>query len=183
MPEETPSARVATPSILFSVLAVLSLLFSFSPTLARQPILRPVSFYNQAAQVPRISRADDLFIEDLERRSFQYFWEQGDPNTGLVPDRARMDRAPLAESHRNVASIAATGFSLTALCIAAERDWIDVKLEFIHEIVLDQRMCENTAAVEQNVLSRLPLQLTHCLDYVVANDGGIAPRIGGLERG
>ena len=72
----------------------------------------------------KLSRQDELFIEDLERRSFQYFWEQADPNTGLVPDRARMDRSPLDENHRNVASIAATGFGLTALCIAAERQWI-----------------------------------------------------------
>jgi len=70
------------------------------------------------------SRQDELFLEDLERRSFQYFWDQADPHTGLVPDRARMDRSSLEESHRNVASIAATGFGLTALCIAAERKWI-----------------------------------------------------------
>ena len=72
----------------------------------------------------KLSRQDEVFIEDLQRRSFQYFWEQADPHTGLVPDRARMDRAPLDESHQNVASIAATGFGLTALCIAAEREWI-----------------------------------------------------------
>jgi hypothetical protein len=35
-----------------------------------------------------------------------------------------MDGAPLPESHRDVASIAATGFGLTALCIAADRNWI-----------------------------------------------------------
>ena len=63
-------------------------------------------------------------MKTFKRRSFQYFWEQADPQTGLVPDRARMDREPLAESHRDVASIAATGFGLTALCIAAEREWI-----------------------------------------------------------
>ena len=72
----------------------------------------------------KLSRQDEVFIEDLQRRSFQYFWEQADPITGLVPDRARMDRAPLDENHHNVASIAATGFGLTALCIAAEREWI-----------------------------------------------------------
>jgi len=71
-----------------------------------------------------LSSADETFLNDLEHRSFQYFWEQADPNTGLVPDRARMDGAPLDENHRNVASIAATGFGLTALCIGAERDWI-----------------------------------------------------------
>ena len=70
-------------------------------------------------------RVEAQFLDDLQRRSFQYFWEHADPNTGLVPDRARMDGKPLDESHRNVASIAATGFGLTSLCIAANRTWID----------------------------------------------------------
>jgi len=65
------------------------------------------------------------FLDDLQRRSFQYFWEQADPNTGLVPDRARMDGKPLDAGHQNVASIAATGFGLTSLCVAADRKWLD----------------------------------------------------------
>src|SRR4026209_2377429 len=124
MPEKMPSARVAAHSRLLSVFVVFLLLFSCSPTFARQPISKAVSLHLQSTPVFRLSRQDDLFIEDLERRSFQYFWEQADPLTGLVPDRARMDKAPLPESHRNVASIAATGFGLTAICIAAEREWI-----------------------------------------------------------
>src|SRR5215213_10991170 len=67
----------------------------------------------------------DAFLDDLQQRSFRYFWEQANPHTGLVPDRARMDGSPLPPSHQNVASIAATGFGLTALCIAADRAWID----------------------------------------------------------
>ena len=67
---------------------------------------------------------DEKFLEDLERRSFQYFWEQSDPRTGLVLDRARTDGSPHDERHRNTASIAATGFGLTALCIASERGWV-----------------------------------------------------------
>ena len=124
MPEKMPSARVAEPSRLLCVFVVFLLLFSCSPTFARQPISKAVSLNLQTTPVFRLSRQDDLFLEDLERRSFQYFWEQADPLTGLVPDRARMDKAPLPESHRNVASIAATGFGLTAICIAAEREWI-----------------------------------------------------------
>ena len=72
----------------------------------------------------RFNESDQAFLEDVSHRSFLYFWEQADPNTGLVPDRARMDGSNLEASHRNVASIAATGFGLTALCIAAERKWI-----------------------------------------------------------
>ena len=67
----------------------------------------------------------DAFLDDLQERSFRYFWEQADPNTGLVPDRARVDGSSLPPSHQNVASIAATGFGLTALCVGAERNWID----------------------------------------------------------
>jgi hypothetical protein len=67
---------------------------------------------------------DQSFLNDLEHRSFQYFWDQADPETGLVPDRARMDGSALDENHRDVASTAATGFGLTAICIAAERNWI-----------------------------------------------------------
>jgi hypothetical protein len=73
---------------------------------------------------PKLTREDQQFLADLGRRSFQYFWEEADPHTGLVPDRARMDGAPLDENHRNVASIAATGFGLSGICIAAERGWI-----------------------------------------------------------
>jgi hypothetical protein len=64
---------------------------------------------------------DDDFLEDLSRRAFLYFWEHGSPRTGLVLDRARNTKG---EEKRNFASSAATGFGLTALCIAAEREWM-----------------------------------------------------------
>ena len=80
-----------------------------------------------AASCPRVfaaplatSRAD--FLEDLSRRAFLYFWERASTATGLVLDRAvNSDNA----DSRNVASCAATGFGLTALCIAAKRGWMD----------------------------------------------------------
>ena len=70
-------------------------------------------------------QTDDAFLEDLSHRAFRYFLEQADPHTGLVLDRVRADDSPHDERHRNVASIAATGFGLTAFCIASERSWID----------------------------------------------------------
>ena len=60
----------------------------------------------------------------MEHREFRYFWEQSDPHTGLVLDRARADGAPSDAHHLIPASIAATGFGLTAICIAAERHWV-----------------------------------------------------------
>jgi len=69
--------------------------------------------------------AAQSFLDDLQQRSFRYFWEQADSQTGLVPDRARMDGSALDQNHENVASIAATGFGLASLCIAADRNWIE----------------------------------------------------------
>ena len=113
-------------SCLRPVLAVL-FLFSSCTSLVTQPLLSTAvsSSFQRDRAFHKRSRDDELFLEDLQRRSFNYFWEQADPNTGLVPDRARTDGSSLDENHRNVASIAATGFGLTALCIAAERGWID----------------------------------------------------------
>lgn len=81
----------------------------------------------QTRTVRSLSKQDDAFLEDLSRRSFRFFWEQADPETGLVSDRARANGAPYPEDHRsrNIASSAATGFGLTSLCIAAERGWVD----------------------------------------------------------
>src|SRR5450432_1284445 len=56
---------------------------------------------------------DNRFLEDLEKASFQFFWEQADPETGLVKDRCNVR----VSDNGVVASIAATGFGLTALCI------------------------------------------------------------------
>jgi len=72
-----------------------------------------------------LSEVDNDLIDDLSRRSFRYFLEQTNPTTGLVLDRASTTGAPdRRPGHEAVASIAATGFGLTAFCIAADHHWI-----------------------------------------------------------
>jgi hypothetical protein len=71
-----------------------------------------------------LNRPDRAFLDDLRWRAFRFFLEQSDPNTGLVRDRARTDGVVQSAHDRDVASIAATGFGLTALCIGAEHNWI-----------------------------------------------------------
>src|SRR5205085_461420 len=79
------------------------------------------------ANPTRLSKQDEAFLIDLEQRSFRYFWEQADPQTGLVLDRAHTDGTPPGEHEASyhVASSAATGFGLTALCIAARNGWLE----------------------------------------------------------
>jgi hypothetical protein len=70
-----------------------------------------------------LSPDDQRFLEDLSHRAFQFFWEQADPNSGIVRDRARADGEPASERAREIGSIASVGFGLSGLCIAAERRW------------------------------------------------------------
>lgn len=77
-----------------------------------------------ATNLSKLSPADRAFVEDLEHRSVLYFWEQADHTTGLVLDRANADGGRAKGPSRDVASIAATGFGLTAICIGAEHGWI-----------------------------------------------------------
>ena len=54
-------------------------------------------------------------VADLERRTFDYFWELGRDDNGLVPDRW---------PSKSFASIAAVGFGLTSYGVGVERGWI-----------------------------------------------------------
>jgi hypothetical protein len=81
-----------------------------------------------------LSPEDDKFLDDLERSSFLFFWEQANPQTGLIKDRCNV--------HINdtgvVASVASTGFGLTAICIAEKRGYIshqDARLRIIATLV------------------------------------------------
>jgi len=66
------------------------------------------------------SDEDDKFLDDLERANYLYFWEQTNPQTGLVKDRCNVR----GKDRGGVGSIAATGFGLTALCIAEKRGYL-----------------------------------------------------------
>ena len=84
--------------------AVCLLLAACRPAPARIPPSAPVSR----------DAAADAFLDDLEERTFRWFWDLADPATGLVPDRAPTP---------SFSSVAAVGFGLTAYTIGAERGW------------------------------------------------------------
>ncbi|HWU88787.1 MAG TPA: glucoamylase family protein [Kofleriaceae bacterium] len=66
--------------------------------------------------VPAAEAASDAAVlEDLSRRTFDFFWRTADPRTGLVPDRYPTP---------SFSSIAAVGFGLTAYPIGVERGYV-----------------------------------------------------------
>ena len=86
-----------------------------------------VSLHLPAQAASRLSHADDAFLDDLERRACLFFMEQAGAQTGQVLDRARADNTTGTRDPRPNASIAATGFGLSALCIAHQRGYADRK--------------------------------------------------------
>ena len=80
-------------------------------------------------------------LETIQRRAFDFFWHESHPQTGLTKDRER-NVADSEAGKKTVASIASTGYALSALPIAVERGWISRKaaydralttLSFVHD--------------------------------------------------
>jgi hypothetical protein len=61
------------------------------------------------------SPQQQALVDDLERRTFDWFWQSADPQTGLVPD---------SYPGQSFSSIAAVGFGLTAYGVGVERGYI-----------------------------------------------------------
>jgi hypothetical protein len=76
-----------------------------------------------AAPAFRLTREDERLLDEIQRRGCLYFMEQAGPTTGQVLDRAKWVGGTGALDPRRMASIAATGFGLTALCIADRRGY------------------------------------------------------------
>jgi hypothetical protein len=60
------------------------------------------------------SAADDALLEEITCTSFQFFWKEADPVSGLVPD----------STAGQVCSVASLGFGLAALPIGVERKYV-----------------------------------------------------------
>lgn len=64
--------------------------------------------------------SEAVFLDDLELRALTFFLDHTDAATGLTRDRAPAD----GSASKAPASIAASGFALTAWCIGVERGWL-----------------------------------------------------------
>src|SRR3984885_4514325 len=69
-----------------------------------------------------LTESDDQLLEEIEKANFLYFWEQANPQTGLIKDRCNVR----GNDTTVAASIAATGFGLTALCIGEKRGYVSL---------------------------------------------------------
>ncbi len=58
---------------------------------------------------------DTTFLDQVQRASFDFFWNEANPANGLIKDNSRAD---------SPCSIASVGFGLTAICVGIDHQWI-----------------------------------------------------------
>src|SRR4029079_11083963 len=93
---ETPMKR--------SLLVLLATVSACSPTATTVPAPRINLTARQAA-----------FLDTLEHRTFNWFWDKTNASNGLTPDRWPT---------KSFSSVAAIGFALTAYPIGVEHGWV-----------------------------------------------------------
>jgi len=98
----------------------MGLCLPFADVLAALDIQTQATTPSANADASPLSTEEDQFLNELEHASFLFFWEQGSPNTGMVKDRCNVQN----NTPGGAASIAATGFGLTAVCIGEQRGFI-----------------------------------------------------------
>jgi hypothetical protein len=102
--------------------ALLPRLQSLSQTPSQSPV--DLHLTPEPARAYSLTHDDEAFLDDMQRRACLFFVEQASPTTGQVLDRAAANNTDgKIDPHRRMASIAATGFGLTALCIADSRKY------------------------------------------------------------
>ena len=60
------------------------------------------------------SLSDDALMDTVQRRTFLYFWEGAEPNSGLAPERYHVDGV-YPENDANVVTSGGSGFGIMAI--------------------------------------------------------------------
>jgi hypothetical protein len=88
------------------------------------PVIPPVRKGKVPSQEiirPELRRlTDEEFLDFIQRKAFAFFWNEANPQTGLIRDRANN----FFQDDNKIASVASVGFGLTAIPIAHKRGWI-----------------------------------------------------------
>ena len=99
-------------------------IFGLIPVLGAVPLLQSCGGGSATVTSPPPSGGytgtDAQLMDEIENAAFQFFWNQANPQTGLIKDRANAT----GSDNYTVCSIASVGFGLTALCIADSRGYM-----------------------------------------------------------
>ncbi|QQQ03518.1 glucoamylase family protein [Lysobacter enzymogenes] len=110
-------AKTTTRAVSFTLLGTLLLALSACKKPETQSQTQPIVSPGPVVVEPLKQERLELppLFRDIEKRTFQFFWDTSNERNGLTPDRY---------PSRPFASIASVGFALTAYPIGIERGWV-----------------------------------------------------------
>jgi len=76
-----------------------------------------------AVDPPKFSREDEVMFTDVQRTTFQYFWDGAEPNSGLARERYHMDDI-YPENDKMIITSGGGGFGVMAILVGIERGFI-----------------------------------------------------------
>lgn len=85
-------------------------------------LLAACSTRKQVQQVA-LSPADEQIFTDVQRTTFQYFWDGAEPNSGLARERLHLDGV-YPQNDQNVVTSGGSGFGVMAILVGVERGFI-----------------------------------------------------------
>ncbi len=92
-----------------------ALLFVAACALSREVAVVPDRLPATATAGITLTAEETAFLDTLQRRTFDWFWETTDHQTGLTPDRW---------PSKTFSSVAAIGFGITSYLVGAERGYV-----------------------------------------------------------
>jgi hypothetical protein len=104
------------------IIALLPLLLTVS---CRFQQINPKTASQQVAVI-----SDDSLLTLTEYRTFRYFWEGAEPNSGMARERYHVD-GEYPENDMNVVTTGGTGFGVMAIVAGIERNFISRKSGFL----------------------------------------------------
>ena len=66
---------------------------------------------------------DDALMDTVQRRTFLYFWEGAEPNSGLAPERYHVDGV-YPQNDANVVTSGGSGFGIMAILAGIDRGYV-----------------------------------------------------------
>ena len=67
--------------------------------------------------------SDDALLDTVQRRTFNYFWDGAEPNSGLARERIHMDGV-YPENDQNVVTSGGSGFGIMAILAGIDRGYV-----------------------------------------------------------
>jgi hypothetical protein len=110
---KTSIMKFVSNNITYTLLAIVLLIFNCNSDKKSKPIIE------QTSQ----ELTEDQLLDSVQKQTFNYFWEGGEPNSGMARERIHLDNI-YPQNDQDIVTTGGTGFGLMAILVGVERKFI-----------------------------------------------------------